>query len=112
MTLCAEIHAITTEQVALRGTWALGPRFCRALHARVGPAHGCRRPARRRDCGQNEGSVWGGSTEPIFSACSTIHTRERMRGVTPVRPRQPSLNDGPVDQLTTPMTASAPPISR
>ena len=32
--------------------------------------------------------------------------------MTPVRPPQPSLIAGPVDQLTTPITASAPPMSR
>src|SRR6202040_3652516 len=60
----------------------------------------------------DRGSAKGASGEPIFPACSTSHARKRVSGVTPVRPPQPSLKAGPVDQLTTPITASAPPTSR
>ena len=72
----------------------------------------CRRSARDQGLHSRELKPQGESGAPIFRACSTIHARYRVSGVTPVSPPQPSLNAGPVDQLTTPTTASAPPISR
>jgi len=48
---------------------------------------------------------------PRLRAVSTIQPRYRASGVIPVRPPQPSVKFGPVDQLTTPrITGPAPEV--
>src|SRR5206468_3028437 len=46
---------------------------------------------------------YGASGVPSFRAISTIQPRYRSSGVIPVRPPQPAVKFGPVDQLTTPI---------
>src|SRR5262249_45311193 len=57
-------------------------------------------------------STGGGRGAPFWVVCPPTPARGRGRGVRRERPPQPSLKAGPVDQLTTPITASAPPTSR
>jgi hypothetical protein len=55
------------------------------------------------------GNVYGtANTEPHCFAVFSIQSRYSVSGVTPVRPPQPPLLLGPVDQLMTPMITGLP----